>query len=336
MDQWAVFDEIKAGTLKRVYLFYGPEAFIKRSAIDKLKERALAPGLEELNLTVLSAPGAQQVIESCETMPMMSDYRVVIVRDCGLIGSGKTKDEAQDSQLLCDYLERVPETTCLIFDADATFDKRKKLSQALVKLPGAVSFEALDDVKLSQWMNQTLRPTGKRMARDACDMLAFYSGRELTALVGELEKLAAYVKERQEITVQDVEAIATRTAECTVFAMVDALCEGRAQEAFRLLGVLLQGGEEYIYVLAMITRQYRNLMYYCEMRDRRMQRSQMARQLGVPEFALGRLARQAGKRGFEQLRECLSLCVQADYDIKRGALRDEAAVKRLMLVLLQN
>ena len=336
MDQWTIFDEIKAGTFKRVYLFYGPEAFIKRSAIDKLKERALAPGLEELNLTVLSAPSAQQVIESCETMPMMSDYRVVIVRDCGLISSGKAKDEAQDSQLLCDYLDRVPETTCLLFDADAAFDKNKKLSKALLALPGAVSFAALNDARLGQWMNQTLRPAGKRMARDACDMLAFYSGRDLTALVGELEKLAAYVQERQDITAQDVEAIATRTAECTVFTMVDALCEGRAQEAFRLLGVLLQDGEEYGRVLAMITRQYRNLMYYCEMRDRHMQRSQMSRLLGVPEFALGRLARQVGRRSFEQLRDCLSLCVQADYDIKRGALRDEAAVKRLMLVLLQN
>ena len=335
MDQWAVFDEIKAGTLRRVYAFYGPEAYIRKSAIDALKRRALAPGLEELNLTVLSSPSAQQIVESCETMPMMSDYRVVIVRECGLIAAGKAKDEAQDSQILCDYLDGVPETTCLVFDAGAGFDKRKKLSQALVKLPGAVAFEALDDARLTRWMNQTLRPLGKRMDKDACDALAFLSGRDLTSLARELEKLAAYVQDRQDIVTADVEAIATRTAECTVFSMVDALCEGRAQEAFRLLNVLLQGGEARIGVLAMITRQYRQLMYLSELRARRASQAEMAKQLGVPPFALTRLGRQVGKRGFDQLRECLALCVQADYDIKRGALREDAALERLMLALLQ-
>ncbi len=26
MDQWAFFDEVKAGTVRNAYLFYGPEA----------------------------------------------------------------------------------------------------------------------------------------------------------------------------------------------------------------------------------------------------------------------------------------------------------------------
>ena len=335
MDQWAIFDEIKTGTLGQVYAFYGPEDYIRKSAVDALQKRALAPGLEALDLTILSGAGAQQIIESCETLPMMSERRVVIVRDCALLLSGKAKDEAQDSQMLCDYLPRVPKTTCLVFDAGAGLDKRKKLSQALLKLPGAVAFEPLDDARLAKWMGQTLRPLGKRMGREACELLAFLSGRDLTALAQELKKLAAYVDEREEIAPQDVEAIATRTAECTVFAMVDALCDGHAQEAFRLLGVLLQSGEARIGVLAMITRQVRQLMYVSEMQARRVPQGQMAKLLGVPPFALTRLIRQAGRRGFERWRACLSLCVQADYDIKRGALREDAALERLMLLLLQ-
>lgn len=33
MDQWAFFDEFKAGTVRNVYLFYGPEAYIRKSAL---------------------------------------------------------------------------------------------------------------------------------------------------------------------------------------------------------------------------------------------------------------------------------------------------------------
>ena len=334
MDQWAFFDELKAGTVRNVYCFYGPEAYIRRSAVAKLREKVLMPGLEDMNETVLSAPTAQQIIESCETLPMMSDYRLIIVRDCALTQSGKAKDEAQESAALCEYLPRVPETTCLLFDLGDGVDKRKKLAQALMKLPGAVSFDALDDAQLARWMGQTLRPLGKRMDRAACEALAFTSGRDLTMLSGELQKLAAYVGERTDITTQDIEQVATHTAECTVFAMVDAITEGRAQQAFELLGVLLQGGEQRIGILAMITRQYRQMMHLSAMLSERTPQAQQAKLLGIPPFALNRLTRQVGRRSYASLRACVEACVQADYDIKRGALREEAALEQLMLRLL--
>ena len=37
MDQWAFFDELKAGTVRNVYCFYGPEALIRRSALSALE-----------------------------------------------------------------------------------------------------------------------------------------------------------------------------------------------------------------------------------------------------------------------------------------------------------
>ena len=55
----------------------------------------------------------------------------------------------------------------------------------------------------------------------------------------------------------------------------------------------------------------------------------------MPPFALTRLTRQVGKRTYDALRACVEACVQADYDIKRGALREEAALERLMLYLLE-
>jgi len=335
VDQWAFFDELKGGTVRNVYCFYGPEAFIRRSALDTLRKKVLMPGLEGMNETVLSSPTAQQIIESCETLPMMSDYRLIIVRDCMLCQNGKAKDEAQESALLSEYLPRVPETTCLVFDLGDGMDKRKKLSQALVKLPGAVSFDALDDVQLSKWINQQLRPFGKKMDRTACETLAFTSGRDLTMLSGELQKLAAYAGERAEITVQDIEQVATHTAECTVFSMVDALSAGKAQEAFRLLNVLLQSGEQRIGILAMITRHYRQMTHLSALMRERVPQAQQAKLLGVPPFALTRLSRQVGRRSFEALHAGLEACVQADYDIKRGAMREEMALDRLMLLLMR-
>ena len=208
MDQWAFFDEVKAGTVRNAYLFYGPEAYIRKSALTTLQKKLLTPGLEDMNCTFMQNPTAQQIVENCETLPMLGDWRLVIVQGLALLESGKTKDEAQESKTLVDYIGRVPPSTCLVFECEAP-DKRKKLCQTLMKLPGAVSFDALSDARLTQWMNQTLRPMKKRMDANTCARLAFTSGRDLTMLNGELQKLAAYVGERETITAEDVEQIAT-------------------------------------------------------------------------------------------------------------------------------
>ena len=44
MDQWAFFDELKSGMVRNVYCFYGPEAFIRKSALDTLRKKVLMPG----------------------------------------------------------------------------------------------------------------------------------------------------------------------------------------------------------------------------------------------------------------------------------------------------
>ena len=321
MDQWAFFDEVKAGTVRNAYLFYGPEAYIRKSALTTLQKKLLTPGLEDMNCTFMQNPTAQQIVENCETLPMLGDWRLVIVQGLALLESGKAKDEAQESKTL-------------VFECEAP-DKRKKLCQTLMKLPGAVSFDALSDARLTQWMNQTLRPMKKRMDANTCARLAFTSGRDLTMLNGELQKLAAYVGERETITAEDVEQIATHTAECTVFAMVDALVDGQAERAFSLLNVLLEGGEQRIGVLALITRQYRQMLYAKDMQESRTPQAQMAKALGVPPFALSQLTRRAGRRTMAQLKKQLALCVNADFDIKRGAVREEAALDRLMLALTE-
>ena len=57
MDQWAFFDEFKAGTVRNVYLFYGPEAYIRKSALATLQKKLLMPGLEAMNCTFMQRQG---------------------------------------------------------------------------------------------------------------------------------------------------------------------------------------------------------------------------------------------------------------------------------------
>ena len=92
-----LFKDIRAGKAAGVYLFYGPEEFVKKSAVDQLRAALLPPGLELLNEDVLENVDATAIIESAETLPVMCDQRFVLVKDWPPLFKGG--DQEADQQI---------------------------------------------------------------------------------------------------------------------------------------------------------------------------------------------------------------------------------------------
>ena len=69
--------------LKNVYLLYGDEEMLMESALAKLKERMAAEVDLDFNMEVLDAAeaGLERVVDSAETVPLLSERRLVIVTD---------------------------------------------------------------------------------------------------------------------------------------------------------------------------------------------------------------------------------------------------------------
>lgn len=327
------FASVKRGEIARAYLFQGEEEHIKAKALETLRARVLPEGLEAMNETLLVNPPADDIIAAAETLPMLGEYRLVIIRDSALLTAGKAAGEADDSAKLSEYLDRVPETTCLVFYCRQAPDGRKKLMQVLNKKAAVVKFDPLDDATLQRWIAAQLRPLGKTITPGNAAALAFTAGRELLSLSQELAKLAAYVGAREEVTKEDIDAVVTQSLECTVFQMVDALVAGKEAEAFRLLRIMLENGEARIGILAMMARQYRNLLHLKLMQAESVPEAEIQKRLGVPPFALRRLYQQVKNAQADALRGKLDLCVDTDYAIKSGKMREEVALERAIIRL---
>ena len=291
------FDALKRGEIAPAYFFHGEEEHVKASALEALRARLLPAGLEALNETALQNPAAAVVVAAAETLPLMAERRLVV------------------------------------FFCRGVADGRKKLTQALLKQAAVVRFDPLGDAALARWIASRLRRTGKRISAANAEFLVFTCGRELLTLGQELDKLSAHAGEREEISRADIETVATPTLECTVFQMVDALVEGREPEAFRLLAAMLERRQERIGILAMIARQYRHMLHASLMKGAGLSDAQVQKALGVPAFAYRRLLQQMRGMDDDALRARLNLCVETDFAIKSGRMREDAALERVMLRL---
>ena len=325
------YQSVKDGSLSSVYLFTGPEEYIKREALENLRKKLLPPGLEQLNDAVMEGVTAQQITDAAETMPMMCEKRILTVRDWAPLMPAKSKDEEAQVEWMQKWLANPPESCVLIFYMRGEADGRKKMSTLLKKKAEVVKFDLLTDPELNKWCAQRMKPMGIKISAQAVSTLTFMAGRELTRLCGELDKLAAYVGDRKEITPEDVRAIVSASLEYNVFELMGALTAGDMHKAQSTVNSILQGGQNPIGILAMLTRQIRQMAHIKSATDDGIPVQTVQEQLKMHPYAAKQTAMQCRKLSAKWLRELYETCVETDYEIKNGRLRDQAALDSIML-----
>ncbi len=341
MNHTEFFKAVKTGQIGSLYLLEGVEEYIKQSALEQLRKTLLPQGLEALNETVLENPPLQVLKAAAETLPFMAVKRLVLVRECALLRpskkggeEGEGAPEADDqTQAFCDYIANIPGSTCLVFYEKGKADARRKLYGAVKKHGAVVLFDTLENEELNRWIIQTMRTLGKDISPATASNLAFTVGRDAALLRGEMEKLAAHTGESRQVTAEDIQAVATRSLEASIFDMVDALVEGKTAKAFALFENMLRTGGSRFAVLAMVLRQYRILFHYKTLKESNASPMDIKSRLGIPPFAVDRAAKQAAAYTADQLREAMAYCVDTEFSVKSGRMAEEGSVERVMLML---
>ncbi len=325
MDRKELTQAIKEGKLRGAYLLEGTEENIKAAALSAMRKKLLPEGLEELNENLMDNPATDGLIAAAETLPFLADQRLVVVREHPALA------RAEADERLLDYLQHVPESCVLVFVQRGKADARKKLYKAIQKHGTVVSFAQLNDAELNQWIIRTFSGLGKQCSPQTASLLAFTVGSDTALLHTEMEKLAALAGERGDIRDEDVRAVATRSIECTVFEMVDAVVAGQEGKAFALLRDMLTTGSDRIGILAMLLRQYRLMLHVKIMQYEKKSPQAIKQGLGIAPFAAERCIRQAQAYTRQQVKQAVNLCLDTEYRIKSGQMNQEGSLEAAML-----
>lgn len=331
------FQEVKSDTLDSVYLFTGPEEWIKNEALESLRAHLLPPGLEQLNDLTIEGSSAQQIIDAAETMPMMCDRRIVTVRDWAPLLPGNSRNEDSEVERLKKWLENPPESCVTIFYIRGECDGRKKATKLLKSKVTVIQFDYLTDSELKKWATRRLKSSKKKISASAVSTLSFMAGSDLTRLAGELDKLIAYTEDRAEITEQDVRTIVSASLEYSIFELLNQLLEHKLGEAQRMANNLLQDGQRPAYILATLTSQMRQLAHMRYALDSGKSVRQVQELLKIKNsYAADQIARRCKSRPAVAFKRLYEECVALDFDIKSGLLRDSVALNAALIKIASN
>ncbi len=249
-------EDLKAGTPKGPYLFYGEERYLLEDAVGRL--RALIPAeTAEFNHHRLDGKSfsVDALTVAVDALPVFAERTLIEVRDADFAKMG---DEAR--QGIAEILRDVPEYACVVFIAPdgSAQDWRSKSAKELSKLLAKVEFQKPDQRSAERWVVRNLAVGGKRITRDAVSLFVQMTGGLMTNMKTEIEKLTAYVR-GDAVDVRDVEYIVTPVADARTYLFTDAVIKRQPDRALSLMGELLRMPDvnEYtvIYALAAITRQ---------------------------------------------------------------------------------
>ena len=236
----------------------------------------------------------------------------------------------------------------LTFDTDSGVFSRSGLDKGteilLNALPEGMAGQVLDmgcgygalGVSLAKGnpgLHLTMRSLGKQMDAGCAQALVFTVGHDAALLKQEMEKLAAYVGERETVTEEDIAAICIRSLECSVFQMVDAQVAGNNLAACQLLNSVLEGGEDRFMGLAMLLRQYRISYHMRCLLDEHAPANSLASLLGIPPFTLTRTQAQARRYPLEKLKAAYDYLFDLEYRLKSGQTPQEGSAETALFKL---
>lgn len=312
-------EDIKNREYHPIYLLYGEEDYLKRLYRDSLKNSIVAE--DEMNYTYYEGSGVdlQQIRELADTLPFFQDYRLIVLENSGLFKS------AND---LTDYLPEMPETTILLF-VEKEIDKRNRLYKYVSKQGLAVEMKSMSERDMKLWVTGELRGAGKQMRENTIAYLLSLIDNSMIHVRNELDKLIAYVGEREEITREDVDAIASVQITGQIFQMMDAVASGKKEQTMQLYHDLLELRESPMSILYLLSRHFNILLQLKDVQG--MSKGEVAKAVGVPVFAVGRYQSQSGHFSREKLRSMLEQCVETEYLFKRGRLGDQMGVELLLV-----
>lgn len=316
-------EDIKTGQFKKVYLLYGEEDYLKKQYRDKLTKALMNEG-DQMNLAKYEGKdvSVEEVISFADTMPFFADRRVVLVADSGFFKSSQ--------EVLAEYITRIPETTCMVF-VESEVDKRSKTYKAVTKAGCAVDFSMPDERMLTSWMMGRVKTAGKTMTREAWEEFFNRSNDSMDHMDMEMEKLLSYVYEKDNIALEDVEAICTKQVQTKVFEMISFLASKNLTKVLELYHDMLAAKEPPIRILALIIRQFDQMYVMKDMASQGMNAQTIANKMGIRDFIVRKNLGLARNFTMEQIRALLEDAADLDERAKTGRINDQLAVEMLMI-----
>ena len=326
---------IREKTPDNLYIFYGDETFLLHHYLNELHKLLLDDLTESFNYHRLNNENfdLSALAVAVENLPMMAEHTLVQVDDIDLF---KLTEDQRGK--VVDILSDIPDYCTLIFTYETTPwkpDKRlKKLWDAISSRGVIVEFAKQDPRELIPWITRHFASKGKQISRELCGYLIDITGGTMTALSGEIQKIAGYSC-ADHIVRDDIDAVTEPVLDAVVFQMSDLLGQGYYAAALEKLQQLLKMQQEPLIILGTVGSHFRRISTARVLMDHGKNSSDLMKLTGLSSYPAQKTMDAARRFQPSFCAKASELILETDRKIKTSFDDPKRLLELLILQLAQ-
>lgn len=329
-------NDLKSGDIKPVILLYGKEQFLVEWAVKAIRDRYVNKATEVMDYQVLDQEtDTDMIMSSLATVSMLSERRVVVIRNFPPLTTAKPKGFSQDdSDRITGYVENAPDGTMAVFCAEEV-DGRGKLVKAIKKSGCVYEFDSLSTPELEAFAAKRFHAAGLKIGRQEMNFLlreTGYDNREseynLYRFDNDIKKIIACC-DGGFVTQEAIAETVIGDDDTFIFDLLDGISGNDKKRAFEILDNRLSKDQyEAMSVTGAICSQIEIMLEVKEMNARDGFGSQeIARQTSLNEFRVRKALGYANRYSEQKLRSMLKGIYDVNKNIVTGLMEPRLALE---------
>jgi len=229
MSAEKIISDWKKKNFKPIYWLEGEEPYFIDMVVNYAENYILSESEASFNLTIFYGHDTDwaSVVNACMRYPMFAERQVVLLKEA---------QHMKEIEKLENYVARpLASTVFVVSYKDKKVDGRTKFSRLLKEKGELLTTKKLYDYHLPEWASQMIQQHGLSINQKALAILVDHIGNDLSRLQNEIEKLSVNLKDRNNITEDDIETFIGVSKEFNVFELQDAIAQKNLAKAIRII-----------------------------------------------------------------------------------------------------
>ena len=334
--------DIKEKKFKSSYVLFGHDEGMIKSSIEEIKASVLNDDFGSLNFTQFDGrklESTDDIINACETLPLLSPYRIVLVYRAAFLEGNEDLRGKKLVDSLLKYIPKMSNQTILIIYS-LLYSKRDKPNSNIRKFEKVcrvieVKYDSREKkAAVSGFIEDIIKASGKNINKVELEILyELYKNSDSMFIKNELDKLLSFV-DGDMISKEHIRAICTKGSDDDIFDLVDNISDRKFSQALDIMKDLFYKGEKPGEIIFFMERQLRLLLFIKYGIRENKSLEYISKSLNLNIYVCKNMVVQSNRFTIPQLLKSLEMCLNSEKKLKSESIDKSAELELLIINLM--
>lgn len=319
---------LKRGNFLPLYFFFGEDSFSIDEALKTVEETIRPHISSDFDREVFygEEKSLADVLGFATAFPFGSEKKLLILKEF---------EKVKDKKSLLPYAESPADfTVMVIIHSGGIQNTDTVLYKTLAKNNFIYEAKELKGTNLVNWVVDYCELRKKTISFENARILVDIVGENRGMIEAQLDKILTYVGEKEEISLDDVQALSTSLREFSIFDLQDAIAKRDKSRSLKIACNILEKGQEPTYIIHMLTRYFAGLARINEMSEQNLNEYAAARVIGTHPFYLKNYRSARKAYSDRDLHRVSAALVKADITVKTTSIDNKSIITLLISEML--